>query len=64
MAALMTRLGKRRDWCCTGHSLKSLDHGTERAREHRDWRREIAREFADEEDPRLVPCPAATAEPC
>ncbi len=47
MAALMTRRGKRRDWCCPGHSAKSLDHVIERAREHREWRREAAQDLDD-----------------
>lgn len=34
---MMTRRGKRRDWCCPGHNPKELDHGTERAREKREW---------------------------
>ncbi|MFJ4966089.1 hypothetical protein ACIP6P_27190 [Streptomyces sp. NPDC088729] len=49
MAVMMTRRGKRRDYCCRGHNPKELDHGTERARENREWRREGAQEIADAE---------------
>ncbi|MEU3704720.1 hypothetical protein AB0E82_20825 [Streptomyces anulatus] len=49
MAVMMTRRGKRRDYCCHGHNPKELHHGTERARENREWRREGAQEIADAE---------------
>lgn len=49
MAVMMTRRGKRRDYCCHGHNPKELDHGTERARENREWRREGAQEITDAE---------------
>ncbi|MDJ0465006.1 hypothetical protein [Streptomyces sp. H27-C3] len=47
MALMMTRRGKRRDYCCHGHNPKELDHGTERAREGREWRREEAEALAE-----------------
>ncbi|MEV6421881.1 hypothetical protein [Streptomyces sp. NPDC051662] len=37
---MMTRQGLRRFDCCPGHNPRSYDHGRERAREHREWRRE------------------------
>ncbi|MHC3392286.1 hypothetical protein ACLQ2E_22905 [Streptomyces lavendulocolor] len=49
MAVMMTRRGKRRDYCCPGHNPKELHHGTERAREKREWLREAAQDLADGE---------------
>ncbi|MER0477063.1 hypothetical protein ABR737_01590 [Streptomyces sp. Edi2] len=46
MARMMTREGKRRDYCCHGHNPKELHHGTERARENREWRREVEQDVA------------------
>ncbi|MFF8786935.1 hypothetical protein [Streptomyces sp. NPDC015125] len=46
MARMMTREGKRRDYCCHGHNPKELDHGTERARENREWRRGVEQDIA------------------
>lgn len=50
MAIMMTRRGKRRDYCCHGHNPKELDHGTERAREKREWLREADQDVADTQD--------------
>lgn len=50
MAIMMTRRGKRRDYCCPGHNPKELDHGTERAREKREWLREADQDVADTQD--------------
>ncbi|MCM2431058.1 hypothetical protein [Streptomyces sp. RKAG337] len=47
MAVMMTRRGKQRDYCCHSHNPKELDHGTERAREKREWIRDEASEIAD-----------------
>lgn len=44
---MMTRRGKRRDWCCPGHNPKELDHGTERAREKREWSKDAMSEKLD-----------------
>lgn len=44
---MMTRRSKRRDWCCPGHNPKELDHGTERAREKREWSKDAMSEKLD-----------------
>ena len=41
---MMTRHGRRRHDCCPGHDPKSYHHGTERAREKREWMREGAQD--------------------
>ncbi|MFE9424191.1 hypothetical protein ACFYNO_14635 [Kitasatospora sp. NPDC006697] len=46
---MMTRRGERRDYCCPGHNPKELHHGTERAREKREWLREAAQDLAADE---------------
>lgn len=38
---IMTRQGLRRFDCCPGHNPRSYDHGRERAREQREWRRDV-----------------------
>ncbi|MEV7887517.1 hypothetical protein ACWD3I_26035 [Streptomyces sp. NPDC002817] len=38
---MMTRQGLRRFDCCPGHNPRSYDHGRERAREKREWRRDM-----------------------
>jgi hypothetical protein len=49
LVIMMTRRGKRRDYCCHGHNPKELDHGTERAREKREWNRDAAQDLVDTE---------------
>ncbi len=38
---MMTRQGLRRFDCCPGHNPRSYDHGRERAREKREWSRDV-----------------------
>ncbi|MFE3559447.1 hypothetical protein ACFXKW_32020 [Streptomyces sp. NPDC059193] len=47
MERMMTAQGKSRDYCCPGHNPKELDHGTERAREKREWTRAAVQDIAE-----------------
>ncbi|MFI9626461.1 hypothetical protein [Streptomyces sp. NPDC052042] len=45
---MMTRRGLHRCNCCPGHNPGSYHHGRERAREAREWRKDIAPDLPHE----------------